>query len=85
MAYMIWVTGACNLKCKYCYEGIEKINKHMSPEISKQTIQFIIDDFDPSSHNELLINFHGGEPFLQVELMEYFIHNIKKQFDTNAV
>ena len=22
MAYMIWVTGACNLKCKYCYEGM---------------------------------------------------------------
>lgn len=84
MAYMIWITGACNLKCKYCYEGIEKINKHMSPEISKQTIQFIIDDFDPSSHNELLINFHGGEPFLQVELMEYFIHNIKKQFDNQC-
>lgn len=42
MAYTIWVTGACNLKCKYCYEGKEKSQKNMTKEIAEATINFIM-------------------------------------------
>lgn len=81
MSYMIWVTGACNLRCKYCYEGSDKLQLHMSQDIADKTIGFIEKDFD-IAQKELLVNFHGGEPFLRVRLMEYFINVLKAKYES---
>lgn len=81
MSYMIWVTGACNLSCKYCYEGSNKPQLHMSQDTADKTISFIEKDFD-LAQKELLVNFHGGEPFLRVELIEYFINVLKAKYES---
>lgn len=77
------ITDACNLACSYCYQ----INKHhhvMPIDIAKRFIDILItnDDnmkrmYDTKAGKGVIIEFIGGEPFLEIDLIEeiytYFI------------
>ena len=77
------VTDACNLACSYCYQ----INKHknqMKLETAQKFIDMLIADdeqmqymYDTKKSKSVIIEFIGGEPFLEVDLMEdiytYFV------------
>lgn len=80
MAYMIWVTAACNLRCKYCYEGIKKVQKNMTKQTALETIDFIKRDFNYYNEIELLVNFHGGEPFINFAIMKFIISELKNYY-----
>lgn len=81
--FTLQVTDDCNLKCSYCYQ----INKHhnvMSFETAKRAIDIILKEPEKTngyltSTNSpgIIIDFIGGEPFLQVDLidkiMDYFV------------
>lgn len=72
MKFTIFVTEKCNLKCKYCYEGNEKINKDMTFDIADKTIQFINHKVKEMNDNKPLnIILHGGEPLLNFKLIKY--------------
>lgn len=78
------VTHQCNLRCTYCYEH-NKSDRVMSLDIAKRAVDLmfaedlrnseLINDVD--SHG-LILNFIGGEPFLEIELidqiMTYFLN-----------
>lgn len=81
MAYTIWLTGACNLKCKYCYEGVDKGNNSMTIQTAKQALKFIEKDFDWRSAEKLLVSFHGGEPLLKIDLLQYFVSELKQMYE----
>lgn len=77
------ITDACNLKCSYCYQ-INKHNHIMDIETAKKFIDMLIDNNETMQHmyntrasKSVIIEFIGGEPFLQVDLIEeiyvYFI------------
>ena len=84
------VTDACNLRCSYCYQ----INKgtHVMPfEIAQKFIDMLLENdkntqqyIDTRACDAIIIEFIGGEPFLEVELMdkilEYFI---KRMIETD--
>jgi uncharacterized protein len=53
------LTKACNLKCKYCYEGGPIVRDMMSFETAKKAL----DSLKPSE-----VTFFGGEPLIQKEL-----------------
>ncbi|ODM27227.1 radical SAM protein [Acetivibrio mesophilus] len=80
-AFNIWVTRRCNLRCKYCYEGIEKRNL----DFSKENIGKLIDFIRCSSINEpeLTINFHGGEPLLRLDIIKAICDRLN-EFDIPA-
>ena len=40
MQYAIWVTNACNLRCRYCYEK-EKRNVFMDRRTAEQIFLYI--------------------------------------------
>lgn len=91
---MVWLTTACNLACSYCYEGQEKQNQSLSEDTAHEILRYMISHTD-EKQKELLISFHGGEPFLNYEKMEYFCKEInhwsnkkeisvKYQVSTNA-
>jgi len=40
--FTIWVTKACNMNCKYCYEGIEKEKEFMTKETADAVMDWII-------------------------------------------
>lgn len=70
------VTDACNLACSYCYQ-INKGNRAMKFETARLLIDSLLmgekgyeDYIHPSFSPGIIIDFIGGEPFLQIELIE---------------
>lgn len=81
------ITDECNLNCSYCYQ-INKGHHIMPINLAYTFIDMIFDNnkdlFSYINFNNFsgcIIEFIGGEPFLQVELMDkildYFILNLK--------
>ena len=77
------VTDDCNLKCSYCYQ-INKGHHIMPLEVAQKFIDLLLENnnqtqkyIDTSSSQAISLDFIGGEPFLQVELIDkilkYFI------------
>ena len=64
---MLTVTEDCNLKCLYCYEN-HKTPRAMELGIAKAAIERHFRD--SNSFDELQIEFFGGEPFIQFELIK---------------
>lgn len=80
------VTDACNLCCSYCYQ-INKGNHVMPLEVAQKFIDLLIENnldtqqyIDTRACDAIIIEFIGGEPFLEVELidqiMEYFLKRV---------
>lgn len=84
------VTDACNLRCTYCYQ-INKSTHKMPFRVAQKFIDMLLENdkntqqyLDTQACDAIVIEFIGGEPFLEVELMdqimEYFI---KRMIETN--
>lgn len=80
------VTDACNLRCSYCYQ-INKGHHSMSLDVAKKFIDLLLKNdentqnyIDTKDSQAIIIEFIGGEPFLEVELMdqimEYFLKRV---------
>lgn len=78
------VTEECNLRCKYCYQ-VDKNNKNvMTFEIAKKAVDYIIDNPDIFNSKAVVWNFIGGEPLLEIELIDKIADYIKiKTFESN--
>ncbi|ABR55697.1 Radical SAM domain protein [Methanococcus aeolicus Nankai-3] len=75
------ITNRCNLDCIYCYNMGHKINKNMDFTTAKNSIDYILND-----GTELLkIQFTGGEPLLNFELIEKVISYCKKEYKTKNI
>ena len=71
LEYTIYLAEGCNLKCTYCYEGIDKRSEKMDVPTMEQTLSFI---FQNVLENEKIhIIFLGGEPLLNKSV---FIHAV---------
>jgi len=77
MNYIIHLTEACNLRCKYCYENnyYNKINK----EISFENIKLIIDREANKDKGICNIVFYGGEPLLKKDLIYKTVEHAKSK------
>lgn len=81
------VTDECNLACTYCYQ-INKGKRKMSFEVAKKLIDMLLTN-DPKMDNyitvenspALVLDFIGGEPFLNIELID----QICEYFYTKAI
>lgn len=79
------VTDACNLACKYCYQ-INKGKRSMSFDTAKKMIDLLLSGdkgvgefVNPDNSPAIIIDFIGGEPFLEIELIEQIIAYFKKR------
>lgn len=73
------VTDACNLCCSYCYQ-INKGTHRMPFDIAKKFIDLLLDNderilsyVDTNEYQAVILDFIGGEPFLEVELIDQII------------
>ena len=73
------VTDRCNLACTYCYQ-INKKTRRMPFEIAKLAIDKLLsgeDGFDeyinPKTSPAIILDFIGGEPFLEIELIDKIV------------
>lgn len=80
------VTDACNLCCTYCYQ-INKGHHVMPIEVAQKFIDMLLENdentkqyLDTRACDGVILDFIGGEPLLEVELideiMEYFIKRV---------
>lgn len=81
MLFNVWVTNACNFRCKYCYvlEYERNININMADDI----LRFIHSNV--REEKEVIINFHGGEPVLNYEIVKYMVGSLDKIFGNRVL
>lgn len=78
------VTKDCQLACKYCYLVGKNTKERMSWEVAKKAIDYILDNEYDENFNEesVVFDFIGGEPFLEIELIDKICDYIKQELYT---
>lgn len=80
------VTDDCCLKCSYCYQT-HKGHAMMTKETAKKIVDLLFKLYDEDNPNTvinhhtkgLILDFIGGEPFMNVEIIEYVIEYFMNQ------
>jgi uncharacterized protein len=81
---VLWVTTDCNLRCRYCYASGGDKAEYMDWQVAKQALDIML------SHSDgFKIQFAGGEPLLNIDLIEQVVGytqgmGIRYQLQTNA-
>jgi len=81
---VLWVTTDCNLHCRYCYSSGGDEARYMDWQVAKQAVDLML------SHSDgFKIQFAGGEPLLNMDLIEQVARytqglGIRYQLQTNA-
>ena len=71
------VTKDCQLACKYCYLVGKNTKERMSWEVAKQAIDYILDNESNFQEESVVWDFIGGEPFLEIDLIDKICDYIK--------
>ena len=74
------VTKDCQLACKYCYLVGKNTKERMSWDVAKQAIDYILDkEYDDCfNYESVVFDFIGGEPFLEIDLIDKICDYIKQ-------
>lgn len=73
------VTEDCNLACKYCYMTGKNTHNKMPFDIARQAVDYILSDRDYFRDEAVVWEFIGGEPFLEIKLIDRISDYIKQQ------
>lgn len=73
------VTKDCQLACKYCYLVGKNNKERMSFDVAKRAIDYILNDKENFNQNSVIWDFIGGEPFLEIDLIDQICDYIKLQ------
>ena len=73
------VTKDCQLACKYCYLVGKNSKERMSFEIAKKAIDYILDHEDEFKEESVVWDFIGGEPFIEIELIDKICDYLKTE------
>jgi radical SAM peptide maturase (CXXX-repeat target family)/CXXX repeat peptide maturase len=72
------VTEDCNLACKYCYMTGKNSHTKMEFEIAQKAVDYILSSNDEEfDYPGVVWDFIGGEPFLEIELIDKISDYIK--------
>ena len=71
------VTKDCQLACKYCYLIGKNSKERMSWEVAKKTVDYILDNEEYFCDGSVIWDFIGGEPFLEIALIDQICDYIK--------
>lgn len=73
------VTKDCQLACKYCYLVGKNTKERMSWEVAKSAIDYILDHENDFTEESVIWDFIGGEPFLEIDLIDKICDYIKTE------
>ena len=73
------VTKDCQLACKYCYLVGKNTKEQMSWEVAKEAIDYILNHEEDFKENSVVWDFIGGEPFLEIELIDKICDYLKTE------
>lgn len=69
---VFYITSSCNLRCEYCYERKGRPDKSMTKDEVDTKLKWMDDNLADNSH----IVIFGGEPLLEIDLIEYIINEL---------
>lgn len=73
------VTKDCQLACKYCYLVGKNEKERMSWETAKAAIDYVLDRENEFTQESVVWDFIGGEPFLEIDLIDRICDYIKQE------
>ncbi len=73
------VTKDCQLACKYCYLVGKNSNGRMSLDTAKQAVDYVLDNPVFFNERNVYYEFIGGEPFLEIDMIDKLCDYIKTQ------
>lgn len=73
------VTKDCQLACKYCYLVGKNENERMSFDTAKAVVDYVLDNRDFFNEQSVIWEFIGGEPFIEIDLIDRVCDYIKTQ------
>lgn len=73
------VTKDCQLACKYCYLVGKNSKERMSLDVAKKAIDYVLQDTNIQFAEAVVWEFIGGEPFLEIELIDKICDYIKTE------
>lgn len=73
------VTKDCQLACKYCYLVGKNSKEHMSFEIAKQAVDYILSHENNFREESVIWDFIGGEPFIEIDLIDRLCDYLKTE------
>ena len=73
------VTKDCQLACKYCYLVGKNTKERMTWEVAKEAIDYILDREEEFRDESVIWDFIGGEPFLEIDLIDRICDYLKKE------
>ena len=73
------VTKDCQLACKYCYLVGKNEKERMSWDVAKRSIDYILDHEEDFKEESVVWDFIGGEPFLEIDLIDKICDYIKTE------
>lgn len=84
-SFTFQVTDKCNLACTYCYQ-INKSTRRMKLEDAKLAVDKLLsgadgfgDYINPEISPAIILEFIGGEPFLEIELIDQIVDYFREQ------
>lgn len=78
------VTKDCQLACRYCYLVGKNAKERMSWDVAKKVVDYILDRENEFREESVVWDFIGGEPFLEIELIDKICDYIKtRMFELN--
>ncbi|MBP5535465.1 MAG: radical SAM peptide maturase, CXXX-repeat target family [Bacteroidales bacterium] len=78
------VTKDCQLACKYCYLVGKNVKERMSWETAKTFVDYVLEHEDEFREESVVWDFIGGEPFLEIELIDKICDYLKlRMFELN--
>lgn len=79
LTFTFVLTEACQLICKYCYFSGKNRDHHMTFEIAKKGIDYLLENQNIFSHKSVIFDFIGGEPLLEIDLINKISVYLKKR------
>lgn len=73
------VTEDCNLVCKYCYMTGKNAKHTMPFEVARKAVDYILTHREHFKEEAVVWEFIGGEPFLEIDLIDRICDYIKQQ------
>ena len=73
------VTKDCQLACKYCYLVGKNSQERMTFNIAKKAVDYILSNRDYLINDSVVWDFIGGEPLLEIDLIDSICDYIKEQ------
>lgn len=73
------VTKDCQLACKYCYLVGKNSKERMTWKVAKDAIDYILDHEDDFEEESVIWDFIGGEPFLEIDLIDKICDYLKTE------